>query len=84
MEGAAKTFYTPLAGERLRPLGHLSVSALIGANALLIKRFFTSSHENAKIYVCCFSQSKAERLGNAAAQTSHLRHTDVLQAFRIY
>jgi hypothetical protein len=51
---------------------------------LLIKRFFTSSHENAKIYVCCFSQSKAERLGNAAAQTSHLRHTDVLQAFRIY
>ena len=56
MECADKTFYTPLAGERLRPLGHLSVSALIGANALLIKRFFTLLVENAKIYLCYFLQ----------------------------
>jgi hypothetical protein len=45
---------------------------------LLIKRFFTWITENAKIHVCYFLQVKPERLKNAAAQTAHLWHRDVL------
>lgn len=37
-------WYTPLAGERLRPLGHLSGAALIGPFIYRRKRFFISAH----------------------------------------
>jgi len=69
---------TPLAGERLRPLGHLSGNALIGAMPLLIKRFFVISERLLIIGPCGILQVEPERCGNESAQTAHPRHSGFL------
>jgi hypothetical protein len=69
---------TPLAGERLRPLGHLSGNALIGAMPLRIKRFFSLSERLLIIGPCGMLQVKPERRENESAQTAHPRHSGFL------